>query len=202
MTDKKPPVRRSEKSRQAILTAAGELVAEHGFAKLTIEAIAARAGVGKQTIYRWWPSKGSVVLDSLIGDTPTDTPLPDTGDLTGDLREVLRMTAAEMAEPGVQASTRAMNVAVQTDPALAEVYRERYLGPALAAARARLASARDAGQISPDADLEVAAELLFGAIYYRWSLGLGPLDDAYADAVVKVVSGGLLSPGVRTPDPA
>lgn len=191
MTDKKPPARRSEKSRQAILTAARELVAECGFAKLTIEAIAARAGVGKQTIYRWWPSKGAVVLDSLLGDTPTGAPLPDTGDLAGDLREVLRSTAAEMGSPEVQAPTRAMNVAIQTDPALAEVYRERYLGPALASARDRLASAREAGQIAADADLEVAAEVLFGAIYYRWSLGLGPLDDAYADAVVRLVATGL-----------
>ncbi|GLZ77462.1 TetR family transcriptional regulator [Actinorhabdospora filicis] len=191
MTDKKPPVRRSEKSRQAILTAARELVAEYGFAKLTIEAIAARAGVGKQTIYRWWTSKGAVVLDSLIGDTPNGAALPDTGDLATDLREVMRLTAAEMASPEIQASTRAMNVAVQTDPALAEVYRERYLGPALASARDRLASAREAGQVAADADLEVAAEVLFGAIYYRWSLGLGPLDDAYADAVVRLVASGL-----------
>lgn len=63
------PARRSEQSRQAILSAAFDLVAESGYARLTIEAIAARAGVGKQTIYRWWPSKGAVLVDAFLSRT-------------------------------------------------------------------------------------------------------------------------------------
>ncbi|MEV4089583.1 helix-turn-helix domain-containing protein, partial [Nonomuraea fuscirosea] len=78
------PARRSERSRQAILDAARELVSEVGYAKLTIEAIAARAGVGKQTIYRWWPSKGAVVLDAFLALSEAgpgrSMALPDTGD--------------------------------------------------------------------------------------------------------------------------
>src|SRR5690606_25306680 len=76
------PRRRSERSRRAILDAARTLVAETGYPKLTIEAVAARAGVGKQTIYRWWPSKGALLLDAVLALSQTaegDITLPDTG---------------------------------------------------------------------------------------------------------------------------
>ena len=66
MSNSPDPTRRSNASRQAILDAAAELIAEVGFRRLTIEAIAVRAGAGKQTIYRWWPSKGAVVFDALL----------------------------------------------------------------------------------------------------------------------------------------
>ena len=81
--------RRSERSRRAILTAALDLVEEVGYAKTSVEGIAARAGVGKQTIYRWWPSKGAVLLDALLALSEGDDgvePLPDTGDLAADLK--------------------------------------------------------------------------------------------------------------------
>ncbi|GHJ24488.1 hypothetical protein TPA0909_61020 [Streptomyces albus] len=102
-TAKTPDVsRRSERSRQAILRASMELVGEVGYPKLTIEAIAARAGVGKQTIYRWWPSKAAVLLDACT-DAATgdghDSGLPDTGDVEADLKTVLRATADEFSDP-------------------------------------------------------------------------------------------------------
>ncbi|HEY1176846.1 MAG TPA: TetR/AcrR family transcriptional regulator [Phytomonospora sp.] len=181
----KQPARRSERSKQAILGAAAELLAEVGFPKLTIEAIAARAGVGKQTIYRWWPSKGAVVFDALLsrmGDDG-DLSLPDSGDLATDLREMLRGTVAEMGDPDFQAPGRAMTTEIQTDPALAREYRERLLGPNLEAMKARLRSAQEAGQVAAGVDLDVAVEMIFGPVYYRWLLRLGPLDDDYADAV-------------------
>src|SRR5688572_3560572 len=92
--------RRNETSRRAILTAAFDLLQEVGYAKLSIEGVAARAGVGKQTIYRWWPSKGAVLFDAFLmlsegaeGEPPV---LPDTGDLEADLTVVLRATVVEL----------------------------------------------------------------------------------------------------------
>ncbi|WP_234293539.1 TetR/AcrR family transcriptional regulator, partial [Nocardia jinanensis] len=87
-----PATRRSHRSRTAILTATTELIGEVPYAKLTVEAIAARAGVGKQTIYRWWPSKGAVVFEAMLeSDTgPEGLALPDTGDIATDLRALLR----------------------------------------------------------------------------------------------------------------
>ncbi|MFB6894689.1 TetR/AcrR family transcriptional regulator [Kitasatospora sp. NPDC056327] len=181
------PSRRSEQSRTAILTAAAELVAEVGFAKLTIERIAARAGVGKQTIYRWWPSKGAVVFDAFLAgneDASGGLALPDTGDLGEDLRTVLRLTALELADPAFDRTGRALTAEVLTDPDLLREYRTRLLDPLLEVTRDRLRAARDAGRIRPDADLGLAVELLYGPLYYRWLHGLGPLDPDYADRVV------------------
>ncbi|GAA4211240.1 TetR/AcrR family transcriptional regulator [Microbispora amethystogenes] len=188
MAKQPDPARRSQRSRQAILTAARELVSEVGYAKLTIEAIAARAGVGKQTIYRWWPSKGAVILDAFLALSESgpeqDITLPDTGDLEADLRAVMRATVAEFADPDFERPIRALNTEIINDPALAALYLEKLAGPVDEAKKARLRSAQRAGQLAADADLDLALELLYAPLYQRWLLRSGPLTAQYADALV------------------
>ncbi|AXH92651.1 TetR/AcrR family transcriptional regulator [Micromonospora aurantiaca] len=181
------PTRRNEQSRRAILAAALELLAETGYPALTVEAIAARAGVGKQTIYRWWRGKGAVILDALADDMPEVIALPDTGDLRADLREVLRATVAEFADPRLSATTRAVTIETLADEELADQARDRLLRPQLNAVRVRLEAAREAGQVRPDAPLDQVVELLFGPLYHRWLLRNGPLTDDYADGIVDLV---------------
>ncbi|QIS05656.1 TetR family transcriptional regulator [Nocardia brasiliensis] len=184
------PARRSERSRRAILTATYELISEVGYGKLSIEAIAARAGVGKQTIYRWWPSKGAVVFDALAAlsaGADGDIALPDTGDLAADLRTVLRATVAEFGDPAFEAPIRALNIEIINDPELAQTYRERMERPIKAAKLARLRSAQQAGQLPADADLDLILELLYAPITQRWLMRSGPLDAAFADALVDAV---------------
>lgn len=180
------PSRRSERSRRAILTAAAELVHEVGYRKLTIEAIAARAGVGKQTIYRWWPSKGAVVLDGFlasVNEDPDDLSLPDTGDVAADVRGVVRAIVAELADPRLSDTTRGLMIEMQGDAEFAELVLERLLGPQLQAIADRLHAAQRAGQLRADLDLAVAVELLVGPLYHRWLLRTAPLTEAYADTV-------------------
>ncbi|MFB9964135.1 TetR/AcrR family transcriptional regulator [Sinosporangium siamense] len=182
--------RRNEQSRQAILTATRELIAEVGYAKVTIEAIASRAGVGKQTIYRWWPSKGFVVLESFVALIETEegaVELPDTGDIEADLKLVMRETMEEFATPAFEAPIRALNTEIINDPALAEAYNEKLAAPTDEVMRARLRSARHAGQLSPDADLDLMAEMLYGPLYQRWLLRSGPLTPEFADGLVEAV---------------
>ena len=182
------PARRSDRARRAILTAALELLDTTGYPDLTIEAIAARAGVGKQTIYRWWRSKGEIILDALVEATAeTDLTLPDTGDVEKDLRAVIRATVAEFADPALSATTRALTIETLTNDALAEQVRDRYLKPQLAAVQERLRAAQRAGQIRADVDVVLAVELFFGPIYHRWLLKTAPLTPAYADEVVDLV---------------
>ncbi|MFD0200480.1 MULTISPECIES: TetR/AcrR family transcriptional regulator [Saccharothrix] len=180
--------RRSERSRVAILTATRDLIGDVGYAKLTIEAIAARAGVGKQTIYRWWPSKGAVVFDSLLAlsERPDGggIELPDTGDVEADLKAVLRATAAEFSDPAFEAPIRALNTEIINDPELAAVYREKMERPIREAKLRRLRGARDAGQLAADADLDLLVEMLYAPLTQRWLLRSGPLDDDFADALV------------------
>ncbi|MGX6600845.1 TetR/AcrR family transcriptional regulator [Micromonosporaceae bacterium Da 78-11] len=191
------PARRSETSRQAILTATLDLVTETGYAELTVEAIAARARVGKQTIYRWWSGKGAVVLDALADAVPTadDAALPDTGDIRADLHTIIRATVAELADPGLSATTRALTIETLKDQALAEQVRDRLLRPQMQAVQQRLRSAQRAGQLRSDVDLEQAVELLIGPPYHRWMLRTGPLTEQYADAVVDLALAALAPPG-------
>jgi AcrR family transcriptional regulator len=186
-TDRKPPdpTRRNERSRQAILSAAADLLGEVGYTKLTVEAIATRAAVGKQTIYRWWPDKGAVVLDAYLAlvEADQDLDFPDRGDLEADLRLVLGSLVDSLADPVFERRYRALLAAIQDDPELAAGLLDRLLKPWLEATRRRLRAARRAGQIA-DVDLDVAAELLYGPVYYRWLLRTGPITRQYVDAVV------------------
>ncbi|WP_328621627.1 TetR/AcrR family transcriptional regulator [Streptomyces sp. NBC_00354] len=191
------PARRSDRSRRAILDAALALVGEVGYNKLTIEAIAARAGVGKQTIYRWWPSKAAVLLDAslaLFGDAETEagwTGFPDTGDLAADLKLVLRMTVDQFNDEKYDAPTRALTAAGATDPELSTRFTEQLLEPQLALYEARLRVAREAGQLAADVDLRLTVEMLVGPLTYRWLLRTAPLTHAYTDALVDRVLGGV-----------
>ncbi|MDO8188120.1 TetR/AcrR family transcriptional regulator [Conexibacter sp. JD483] len=185
--------RRSETSRRAILAAAFELVGEVGYARLTIEGIAARAGVGKQTIYRWWPSKGVVLLDAFLAlseDPQGDPALPDSGDLEADLKLVLRATAAELVDPRYDLPMRALAAAMLTDPSLRAEYEQRLEQPLRAVKRARVERAVAAGQLPPGTDLDLAVDLLWSPLWRRWQDG-GELTAAFADALVETVLAGL-----------
>ena len=185
--------RRSETSRRAILTAAFDLVGEIGYARLTIEGIAARAGVGKQTIYRWWSSKGAVLFDAFLAlseDDAGDPSLPDTGDLDADLKLVLRATVAELVDPRYDRPMRALSAAMLDDPELAAEYAQRLEAPMARIKRARLAAARDAGQLPDDVDLDLAVDLLWSPLQSRWQ-ARGTLSPEFADAVVETVLAGL-----------
>ncbi|MFG1995087.1 TetR/AcrR family transcriptional regulator [Actinoplanes sp. NPDC048988] len=192
------PALRSERSREAILGAARDLVSELGYAKVSVEAIAARAGVGKQTIYRWWPSKGAVIFDAFLAlsEQGEVIALPDTGDLEADLRTVMRATVAEFADPAFAAPIRAFNLEIIADPALTAQYRERLAAPVDEAKKERLRSAQRAGQLAADADLDLVLEVLYAPLYQRWLLGTGPLTPEYADALVEITLRAF--PGGRT----
>ncbi|MDP9861114.1 MULTISPECIES: TetR/AcrR family transcriptional regulator [Streptosporangium] len=183
------PSRRSEQSRRAILNAALDLVAEVGYAKLTVEAIAARAGVGKQTIYRWWPSKGAVLVDAVLAlseDEEGAIALPDTGDIRADLRGVLRAIVDEYNDPKIDTITRALAVESLTDPTLNTQITGRVLGPLLEVTKDRLRAGQRAGQVAEGVDLGVAVELLYAPIYHRWVLRTNPLTHEYADTVLEL----------------
>ncbi|MGH2941855.1 MAG: TetR/AcrR family transcriptional regulator [Solirubrobacteraceae bacterium] len=188
------PARRSARARDAILAATRGLLSEVGFARLTIEAVAARAGVGKQTIYRWWPTKGAVVFDALLdGEAGSEGThdLPDTGAIERDLRTVLRAIVEELGDPQTDHLQRTITAEIQHDRALADELVVRLLGPQMRATADRLRVAQEAGQIGADVDVELGVELLFGPLFHRWLLRTAPLDAAYADRIVRHALAGL-----------
>ncbi|MEU6704836.1 TetR/AcrR family transcriptional regulator [Streptomyces wuyuanensis] len=187
--------RRSERSRRAIYDAALALVGEVGYTRTTIEGIAARAGVGKQTIYRWWPSKAAVLLEAFLDVAEQaaqgEYELPDTGDLEKDLKLVLRATVDELNSPVYDAPARALAAESVVDPALAAQFVEKLLEPQLGLYVHRLRAAQDAGQASPGIDPRIALELLVGPLAHRWLLRTLPLTHEYADKVVEYALHGL-----------
>ncbi|MFI7534301.1 TetR/AcrR family transcriptional regulator [Streptosporangium sp. NPDC049376] len=186
--------RRSDASRRAILTAAFDLVGEVGYAKLSIEGIAARAGVGKQTIYRWWPSKGAVLFDAFLAlseGEEGEAALPDTGDLETDLKTVMRATVVELSDPRYDEPMRALTTEIAHDPGLAAVYRERLDEPMREIKKRRLAIAQRAGQLAGDLDLDLAVDVLWGPLLNRWLQRTGPLTPEYADNLVETALNGL-----------
>ncbi|MBB4929626.1 AcrR family transcriptional regulator [Lipingzhangella halophila] len=186
--------RRNEASRRAILMAAFDLVGEVGYAKLSIEGIAARAGVGKQTIYRWWPSKGAVLFDAFLAlaeGSDDSSALPDTGDLQADLTTVLRATVEEFGDPRFDTPMRALSTEIAHDPALAEMYAERLDRPMRELKKERLRSAQRTGELPADLDLDVAIDLVWGPLHNRWLHRSGPLTPEYAEALVATALNGL-----------
>ncbi|MFF4717279.1 TetR/AcrR family transcriptional regulator [Streptomyces eurythermus] len=191
--------RRSERSRRAIHAAALALVAEAGYPKTTVEGIAARAGVGKQTIYRWWSSKADVLLEAFL-DLADRTAraagnetaaIPDTGDLAADLKAVLRATVDELLDPRFDAPARALAAEGVVDEQLGRVFVARLLEPQLRLYVARLRSAQDAGHVRRDVDPRIALELFVSPLAQRWLQHTGPITHDYTDTLVDYALYGL-----------
>ncbi|ONI82184.1 TetR family transcriptional regulator [Saccharothrix sp. ALI-22-I] len=178
-----PPdaARRSDRSRRAILVAALELVEALGYTRLTIEAVAARAGVGKQTIYRWWPSKGPLLFDAFVELGPAERDALPTGDLAADLKRELRIAVEELAERRFDQVCRVLVHEARTDLVTL------LLMPRRVVLEERLRSAQRVGQVRADVDVSAAAELLLGPVYQRWLLRTAPLTGDFVDAVVDLV---------------
>jgi AcrR family transcriptional regulator len=189
--------RRSESSRLAILDAALAVCREVGYAKLTIEAIAARAGVGKQTIYRWWPSKGAVVLEA-FERVAAEVPVPDSGEVVGDVRVLLTRVVELFADPDFGPHLGALIGEAQFDPHVQSALLERFITPRRAPIVQRLKTAQQEGQLDPSVDPAALLEVTFGALHERLLLRNAPLDKSYADFITNTVFAPLTQPAQRT----
>ena len=189
MSRQPDPNRRSEQSRQAIVSAAVDLCVEVGYAATTIEAIAARAGVGKQTIYRWWPSKAAVLLEHMTLIREEQIGFPDTGDLRADL---LLQTGAVQAlfASDTGAVWRGLLIAALSDDVAADGVRT-VLNSAVVEAKGRLAKAQKTGELRTDVDLDMVVEIIYGPLYHAWLLTGRPLPSAYMEEVLSAVFDGL-----------
>lgn len=169
--------RRNESSRRAILAAALELCREVGYAALRIETIARRAGAGKQTIYRWWPSKGALLLDALGASTTDSAAFPDTGDLAADLRTQMGGAARSMDE--LAPILIGLIDGAHHDPDLARRLTTDLFRPRRDACQVRLRAAVDRGELAPDTDVALLVDQLYGPLYYRVFVTREPLDEQY-----------------------
>jgi AcrR family transcriptional regulator len=183
---------RSEKAQSAVLDSAAALLLEQGLASVSMDAIAARAGVSKATIYRWWPTKETLALDALYSEWAAVSPAPrDTGSLRGDLLSLLRPWSRLAVSRPYGKVLAALLTEAQADPAFAVEYRRRVLEPRRELARAVLHRAIDRGEIPATTKIEVTLDLLYGPLYHRLLHGHAPLNDRFVRDVIDIVLAGI-----------
>lgn len=198
MDDHRPHTgrRRNEHVRQAILDGSLRLLASAQGSPVTVEAIAREAGVGKQTIYRWWPSKGAVLLEALTDRAEEAAPSPDTGSLHDDLRAVIAATFTGAQDPSTAPALHTLVREAARDPHLAELM-QAFTGTRRAALREVLARGRERGELPAGRDLDLMVDQVYGVFWYRFLLGHAPLTEEIADRLTD----SLIAPG-GTCDPA
>ncbi|MFE2184902.1 TetR/AcrR family transcriptional regulator [Streptomyces sp. NPDC059455] len=175
---------RSEQARLAVLNAADNLLVEKGFAGVTMEGIATRAGVAKQTIYRWWSTKTDVLMDAFLQDVAEDLTVRDCGDLARDLRTYLRELAWFLSASDAGAVFKALIAHAQHDPAFAEDFRSRYLDGQRGRDRLPLERALERGELAPGLDLTAETDQLMGPVYYRVLVTGEPVGQEFTDRLV------------------
>lgn len=159
---------RSEDSRLAILTATRDLLREVGYERLTIVAVAARAGSGKQTVYRWWRTKAELVAECVItGMMDIGLVIAEpSGDVAADLSAWLDRSYASLSSPQLAPLVQALTAASAADPAAAARLSERFASPLRAGITAVLQAGEDAGTVRPGVDPTAVSDLLLGALIF------------------------------------
>ena len=170
---------RCEITRAAVLRAAYDLLAEGGLSRFTIEGVAARSGVARTTIYRWWPSKGALAMEGFLEATAQDVHVPATDSVIADARVMLHAFARMMAgTPG--RIIRGIVAEGQSDPETIEAFKEGYVKPRRADLRALLERGMASGELRADLDVEMVSYGLFGPLYLRMLLN-ETIDAAWVD---------------------
>jgi AcrR family transcriptional regulator len=170
----KAPHRRNEDARLAVLHAADDLLVERGFGGVTVEGIAQRAGVAKQTIYRWWPSKVDILLDTLVEDAERRLKIPAEGPVPEAARAYFRALARFLVKEDAGKVLLALLGEAQHDAETAALFHQRYLDPRRRAERELLKRGIAAGELRKGLDVDAALDALAGPIFYRALTGAAP----------------------------
>jgi AcrR family transcriptional regulator len=180
---RKPGRPRSEQAEQAIIKAALELFAEKGPDGLCVEAVAARAGVGKATVYRRWKNKEDLLLAAL-GSLKSPLPDPDTGSVRDDLIAMVTVMSQDAVDPARQRQFTLLLGEGEKYPKLMARFAETVVEPRRDIMRNALRRGIEAGQIRPGLDIEVAMLTLTGAAMSRGRCEIIPHDGEFAERVV------------------
>jgi AcrR family transcriptional regulator len=195
---------RSLQARRAILKAAYELLADGGLSSVTIEGIAARAGVGKPTIYRTWPNAHAVVMAALMesddsgestaaaqpAPTPNERSSSALAALRAQIHEVARIFGAPLGR-----SVTLMIAAAEPDTELSKAFRNHFILARRNEGRAFLADAMSKGEIRRDLDIDVALDLIYAPVFYRLLMGHAPLTSRFMDDVLNLALEGIVTTG-------
>ena len=181
---------RSEESEEAILAATIQLLFEKSLRDISIEEIARKAGVGKATIYKWWPSKAYVALDAFVRKTNRMAPTPDTGSVRSDILELLRSLMVFYMSPAGHILGQLIAES-QIDKEFASLLRERFIKPMREAVEIIFDRGVERGEIGQNLNRELVLDLIYGLAIYRMIVRHASLEDKLANEMVSILFGGL-----------
>ncbi|MGA8431282.1 MAG: TetR/AcrR family transcriptional regulator [Candidatus Sulfotelmatobacter sp.] len=188
--NKRAPGRpRSEQARTAILRSTLKLLGQNGFSDLTIEDVAGNAGVGKATVYRWWPNKAALVADSFARGTIRKLHFPDTGSVRADMNQQMRRVI-QIFRSRQGRIVSAILAAGQSDTDVMAAFRERFMKPRRQDAYATLRRGIRRGELPRDANLDLLLDALYGPIYMRFLIRHDTLTPDFVDGLCELVLGG------------
>jgi AcrR family transcriptional regulator len=191
----RPPGRpRSEKARKAVLRSTLSLLKRVGFNDLRIESVAARAGVGKATIYRWWPTKAELVIAAFVMAVEPELRFPSTGSVLESIHQQMRRWAEIYRGPLGQIVATVVG-AGQSQPEILRAFQSHWVEPRRVEARRLLSQAIKRGEIRTDLDPDALLDLFYGPLYIRFLLKHAPLDEHFADTIFRILSPALSAPG-------
>ncbi len=173
---------RSEEARVAILRSTLKLLAENGYSGLTIEAVAARANVGKATVYRWWPNKAALITDAFASSTGGKLHFPDTGSVFTDMNQQMRQVVKIFRSRRGRILS-AILAAGQSDSDVIAAFRERFMKPRRQEAYATLRRGIQRGELRKDLDMDLLLDSLYGPIYMRFLIRHDKLTPGFVDSL-------------------
>jgi AcrR family transcriptional regulator len=187
---------RSDEARQAILASTLVLLKQVGFHDLSIEGIAAHAGVGKATVYRWWPNKAALVIDAFVETIGPelrfrkDTPVREA--IHQQMRRVIRLMRGEFGE-----ILAAIIGAGQSQPEMVEAVRKHWIEPRRKEARELVSRAQERGELRSDISADTILDILYGPLYFRLLVGHTRIDSQLVDAIFEIAERGITARGAE-----
>jgi AcrR family transcriptional regulator len=175
---------------EAILTATRNLLIEVGYANLSMEAVAARAGVSKPTLYLRYPTRAVLVFEAIFGKTKVRA-IPDGGSVRADLQEAYNWVVEEFSAPEARAAIPARLAEVAANPELAKLIRTVVIGPEYGRVRGQLELAQQRGELRAEADLDLVIDAFIGTALARVTLLHRPVDHAYSERLVNLLLDGV-----------
>lgn len=188
---------------EAIRVAVIEELASAGYARMSIEAVARRAGVGKTAVYRRWPSKLHIVIDVVSAIAVQGMPVPDTGSLLGDVRALIGMIARALRNPLAAQIIPDLLAEAARNPEIARTLEVALRDTQRDIVAVVLRNAAQRGELPDGTDGELALDLITGPLYWRLAVIRTPLPKGHLDRLAAATAAALLSPSASgRPAPA
>ncbi|WP_406299654.1 TetR/AcrR family transcriptional regulator [Embleya sp. NBC_00888] len=185
----------------AIRGAVFEELASVGYGRMSIEAVARRAGVGKTAVYRRWPAKLDMVVDLVLAVAVQDLPAPDTGSLRGDLRVLLTEAARALCHPLASQIIPDLLAEAARNPEITRKLDTVLHGTQRRIGTAVLRAAGARGELPPGVDVDLALDLIVGPLYWRLAITRTPLTDDHLDRLTSATTAALIGSATPAADP-